>query len=82
MKKILLIILLFITTACHRKAVCPAYTGIDPVWNGINESKEKFVNSDDKASNKENVKEKVEKELKSKTKKRKRPHNLFPSYMR
>lgn len=74
-------------TSCSRKgASCPAYTGIDPVWNGINSSKEKFVNADTKPKTPEehrkDVQKEVKKQLDSKTKRRKKPHNLFPSYMR
>lgn len=83
----LLLTFIFVMGSCQRKgASCPAYTGIDPVWNGINSSKEKFVNADAKPKTEEehrkDVQKEVKKQLDAKTKRRKKPHNLFPSYMR
>jgi hypothetical protein len=76
---------LFLSSSCQRTASCPAYHSVDPSKAALNMSKEKFMNPDikkDPEDNKKEVEKRKNAELKAKTRRGKKPYNLFPSYMR
>ncbi len=76
---------IFFGSSCQRTASCPAYHSVDPSKAALNMSKEKFMNPDikkDPEDNKKEVEKRKNSELKAKTRRGKKPYNLFPSYMR
>lgn len=86
MKKILHIGLLFLFvlalassfSACHRGPSCPAYNGIDPGRNNMNNPNSEARKT---GNNKADVEKKKREELSGKNSK-KGQSNLFPKYMR